>query len=82
MLNHPGNSNYRKEHADAARQRPARSRLAVYRGMGHAVHWEGPRRFAGELVAFTKLVMETYGLADPSERLTSLWHDVLNSKQK
>src|SRR5262249_33642470 len=74
VLNHPGNSNYRKEHADATRQRPidrrpfcmrydqdlmrsaiARSRLAVYRGIGHAAHWEGPRRFAGELVAFTKL---------------------------
>ena len=36
-----------------------RSRLTVYRGMGHAVHWQGPRRSAGELVAFTKLVMET-----------------------
>src|SRR5262249_42564276 len=38
--------------------------------MVHAVHWQSPRRFAGELVAFTKLVMESHGLANPSDRLT------------
>jgi non-heme chloroperoxidase len=28
------------------------SRLEVYRGTGHAVHWEEPARFAADLVAF------------------------------
>lgn len=30
----------------------ARARLSVYRGVGHALHWEQPARFARELVAF------------------------------
>ena len=36
----------------------AGSRLEVYRGTGHAVHWEEPARFAADLVAFVE------GLAD------------------
>ena len=28
------------------------SRLEVYRGAGHAVHWEKPARFAVDLAAF------------------------------
>ena len=31
----------------------AGSRLAAYRGVGHAVHWEEPARFAADLAAFT-----------------------------
>jgi pimeloyl-ACP methyl ester carboxylesterase len=30
----------------------ARSRLMAYPGAGHAFHWEDPRRFAADLVAF------------------------------
>jgi non-heme chloroperoxidase len=30
----------------------ANSRLEVYRGIGHAVHWEEPARFAADLAAF------------------------------
>jgi pimeloyl-ACP methyl ester carboxylesterase len=32
----------------------AGSQLEVYRGTGHAVHWEEPARFAADLVAFTE----------------------------
>lgn len=32
----------------------AGSRLEVYEGAGHAVHWEEPQRFASDLAAFTK----------------------------
>ena len=28
------------------------SRLLVYEGIGHAVHWEEPRRFADDVVSF------------------------------
>jgi len=30
------------------------ARLVVYRGAGHALHWEQPERFAADLVAFTE----------------------------
>jgi non-heme chloroperoxidase len=32
----------------------AGSQLEIYRGTGHAVHWEEPARFAADLVAFTE----------------------------
>ena len=35
------------------------SRLAVYPGVGHAIHWEWAERFAADLIAFTDFVGET-----------------------
>lgn len=32
------------------------ARLLVYNGVGHAVHWEDPERFATDLVAFVGTV--------------------------
>jgi pimeloyl-ACP methyl ester carboxylesterase len=32
----------------------ARSRLSIYRGAGHAPHWEEPRRVAAEIAAFVQ----------------------------
>lgn len=32
------------------------SQLAVYEGIGHAVHWEEPDRFASDLTSFIKTV--------------------------
>ena len=37
----------------------ARSRVSVYAGVGHALHWEQPARFARELVAFAARLRET-----------------------
>jgi non-heme chloroperoxidase len=34
------------------------SRLLVYNGVGHAVHWEEPERFAADLVAFVGTVVK------------------------
>jgi len=31
--------------------------LVVYRGVGHAIHWEDPARFAADLVDFTEKVV-------------------------
>lgn len=41
----------------------AGSRLVVYEGTGHAVHWEEPERFASDLVSFIKTsrLQETTG---------------------
>jgi non-heme chloroperoxidase len=30
------------------------SRLEVYEGVGHAVHWEQPARFAADIVEFSR----------------------------
>src|SRR5262245_57181373 len=52
--------------------------------MGHAVHWEGPRRFAGELVAFTKLSRRSEVLsqsADSGEERRKLRHHKQPRKQ-
>jgi pimeloyl-ACP methyl ester carboxylesterase len=38
---------------DALAQAIPYSRLIIYRGVGHALHWEEPARFANELAAFT-----------------------------
>jgi non-heme chloroperoxidase len=37
----------------------ARSRVSVYAGTGHALHWEQPARFARELVAFAASLQRT-----------------------
>ena len=34
------------------------SRLVIYSGTGHAVHWEEPERFAADLVQFVEDLME------------------------
>lgn len=39
---------------DAQTAAIASSRLVVYRGAGHAVHWEEPGRFASDLAAFVQ----------------------------
>ena len=33
------------------------SRLVVYRGAGHTLHWEEPDRFAADLVAFAETLV-------------------------
>jgi non-heme chloroperoxidase len=44
----------RRSDEDALLRAIARSRLLVYEGTGHAVHWEEPERFTADLVAFVK----------------------------
>jgi non-heme chloroperoxidase len=39
------------------------ARLSVYEGTGHAVHWEGPKRFARELTQFVSPLGERPALA-------------------
>lgn len=39
---------------EALREAIAGSRLLVYRGAGHALHWEYPERFSADLAAFTR----------------------------
>jgi pimeloyl-ACP methyl ester carboxylesterase len=38
---------------DALAATIAGSKLLVYRGIGHAIHWEEPERFAADLAIFT-----------------------------
>jgi pimeloyl-ACP methyl ester carboxylesterase len=40
------------------------SELAVYAGCGHALHWEEPRRFAADLVAFVQRASAPIGVSD------------------
>ena len=40
----------------------ANSRLAIYEGAGHAVHWEEPARVAADIAAFV-LELTTGGLS-------------------
>jgi hypothetical protein len=39
---------------DALAAAIAGSRLLVYPGIGHGLHWEAPERFAEDLVSFTE----------------------------
>ncbi|HEX5938897.1 MAG TPA: alpha/beta hydrolase, partial [Dehalococcoidia bacterium] len=41
---------------DAVVRAIRRSRLCVYEGAGHAMHWEEPSRFAADIVAFVERV--------------------------
>lgn len=41
-----------REEQDALAARIADSKLVVYNGAGHALHWEEPQRFAADLLAF------------------------------
>jgi non-heme chloroperoxidase len=43
----------RPEDPDALLSAIPGSRMALYKGAGHALHWEEPARFAGDLAAFT-----------------------------
>ena len=44
----------RRADQDALLSSIAGSRLAVYQGAGHALHWEQPERFAADLASFIK----------------------------
>jgi non-heme chloroperoxidase len=39
------------------------TRLMVYRGIGHALHWEEPRRFVADMLRFVQQITETVSLA-------------------
>lgn len=41
-----------REEQDALAAKIADSKLVVYNGAGHALHWEEPQRFAADLLAF------------------------------
>lgn len=46
----------------------ADSRLIVYEGTGHGVHWEAPEQFASDLVTFVEAVVERNAGESPSAR--------------
>ncbi|MGH7497003.1 MAG: alpha/beta fold hydrolase [bacterium] len=43
-----------RDHQDALAAGIAGSQLVIYHGVGHGIHWEDPRRFAADLVAFAE----------------------------
>lgn len=47
----------------------ADSRLLVYHGAGHLLHWEEPQRFASDLVTFVEGISEGVGPGDRTEQL-------------
>lgn len=49
---------YRRAEQEALASAIERSRLLVYPGAGHALHWEQPKRFASDLLAFVRGLSE------------------------
>jgi non-heme chloroperoxidase len=45
-----------RDHQDVLSSGIPQAELVVYEGVGHTAHWEKPRRFAADLVAFTERV--------------------------
>lgn len=44
-----------KADQDALNKAIANSQLVIYSGIGHAIHWEAPKKFADDLNAFISL---------------------------
>ena len=55
------------------------ARLLAYEGAGHAIHWEDPGRFAGDLTAFVTLTCNKNRRVGPGEqpcRLSTIVCDI------